>query len=400
MTAGRSCGMLRPMRARSAWLSLVPLFVVLGCGGDDNGGGATPAGPGVPLKVMSRNLYLGADLLPVVASTTVEDIPVQVAALWKTMEASNLPERAKLLADEIAAAKPDLIGLQEAVIFYKQVPSDFSFAAPQVNATEVAYDFVQLLLTELATRGVEYVTAATSVNTDVELPAADKDTTPFDVRLTDRDVILARKGLQVLSQQTGTFQSHLKFTIPFGVPMGAPVDLVRGYARVEAELNGARFTFANTHLEVGGGGGNDQAKALLGPLQEGQAHDLLTLLMPVTGPLILVGDFNSAADGSTTMSYGIIAARFNDAYARVNPGMPGFTCCSAIDGAQSMANQRIDIVFYRGGVDAKTVEIVGTDPAKRSMSGLWPSDHAGVVANVEVPGGTGSSPSTQNGKKY
>ena len=346
-----------------------------------------PSGPPVSVKVMTRNLYLGADLIPVVAAMTVEEIPAKVALLWKTMLASDLPGRAKLLADEIAAAQPDLVGLQEAVVFYKQTPGDFSFAAPAVNATEVQFDFVQLLLTELQARGTEYVAAVVSKNTDVELPAAD-DVQPFDVRMTDRDAILVRKGARVeTSNPVATlFQSHLAFRIPFGSTTGAPVDLVRGVVRVEATVEGARFTFANTHLEVGGGGNNEMARSYLAPLQEMQARDLLNVLNPVAGPVVLVGDFNSAANGSTTTSYATIAGRFTDAYAKTNPGQPGFTCCTDISAPAAMPGSRIDIVFYRGGVTAQAVEIIGVDPAKRSPMGLWPSDHAGVVASLQVPG--------------
>jgi endonuclease/exonuclease/phosphatase family metal-dependent hydrolase len=371
------------MRFVSRLVWLAPL-VLLACGGD---GDMTPSGPTVAVKVMTRNLYLGADLIPVVTATTVEEIPVRVAALWKTMLASDIPGRAKLLADEIAAAQPDLVGLQEAVVFYKQTPSDFNFASPAVNADKVELDFVQLLLAELTTRGTEYVAAAISKNTDVELPAAD-DVAPFDVRMTDRDVILARKGVRVETSNpvTTLFPSHLKFNIPFGSQTGAPVDLVRGLVRVDANVAGARFTFANTHLEVGGGGNNPQAMSLLTPLQEGQARDLVNLLKPVAGPVVLVGDFNSAANGSTTMSYATVAAGFGDAYAKLNPGTPGFTCCTDIMAPASMAGSRIDIVFFRGGVSAQRVEIVGTDPAKRGPTGLWPSDHAGVVASLQVPG--------------
>jgi endonuclease/exonuclease/phosphatase family metal-dependent hydrolase len=365
---------------RLIWLA--PL-VVLGCGG---GGGDMPSGPGVPVKVMTRNLYLGADLIPVVTAMTIDEIPMRVADLWKTMQASDIPARAKLLADEIATAQPDLVGLQEAVVFYKQTPSDFDFAKPLVNADKVELDFVQLLLGELTMRGTEYVVAVSADHTDVELPAADA-VQPFDVRMTDRDVILARKGARVeTSNPVATlFPSHLKFNIPFGSQTGAPVDLVRGLTRVDAAVEGAHFTFANTHLEVGGGGNNETARSLLAPLQEGQARDLLTLLAPVTGPVVLVGDFNSAANGSTTMSYATVAAKFTDAYAKVNPGMPGFTCCTDIMAPAAMPGERIDLVFLRGGVSAQTVEIVGLDPAKRTPSGLWPSDHDGVVAALQVP---------------
>jgi endonuclease/exonuclease/phosphatase family metal-dependent hydrolase len=346
-----------------------------------------PSGPPVTVKVMTRNLYLGADLIPVVTSMTIEEIPMKVAALYKTMQASDIPARAKALADEIATAEPDLVGLQEAVVFYKQVPSDFNFAAPALNADKVEIDFVQLLLDELMARGKEYVTAVISKNSDVEFPAAD-DVQPFDVRMTDRDVILARKGARVetANPMATLYPTHLKFSIPIGSPTGVPVDLVRALARVDATVAGARFTFANTHLEVGSGGNNPQAQALLAPLQEGQARDLLNLLKPVNGPVVLVGDFNSAADGSTTMSYATVAGSFSDAYAKLNPGMPGFTCCTDIMAPTFTATTRIDLVFFRGGVGAQAIEYVGTDPAKRTPSGLWPSDHAGVVATLQVPG--------------
>jgi endonuclease/exonuclease/phosphatase family metal-dependent hydrolase len=394
--------MLVAMRARSALCLLAPLVLTIGCGGDD--GGTPMTGPGLPVKVMTRNLYLGADLIPVVTATTVDEIPMRVAELWRTMQASDPPARIKLLADEIAAAKPDLVGLQEAVVFYKQTPSDFSFANPAINADHVELDFVQLLLAELMARGLTYTVAVSGNHTDVELPAADP-VAPFDVRMTDRDVILARMGVTTSNPQAALFPSHLKFDIPFGSATGAPVDLVRGVTRVDAVVDGAHLTFVNTHLEVGGGGDNPQAKALLGPLQENQAKDLLAALAPVSGPVVLVGDFNSAANGSTTMSYGIVAAKFTDAQAAVSAGTPGFTCCTDFTAPAAMAGQRIDseridIVFYRGGVSAQAVEVVGVDPAKRTATGLWPSDHAGVVASLQAPGTASTSTGGSGGKKY
>jgi endonuclease/exonuclease/phosphatase family metal-dependent hydrolase len=379
-----------PLAPRLVWL--LPLALA-GCGG---GGEMTPSGPPVPVKVMTRNLYLGADLIPVVTAMTLEEIPMKVAALYKTMKASDIPGRAKLLADEIATAQPDLVGLQEAVIFYKQVPSDFSFANPAVNADKVEYDFVQLLLDELTARGTEYVSAVIAKNSDVEFPAADEGQT-FDVRMTDRDVILARKGTRVeTANPTSTlYPTHLKFSIPFGSTTGVPVDLVRGLGRVDATVAGARFTFVNTHLEVGGGGNNEQARALLAPLQEGQARDLLNLLKPVSGPVVLVGDFNSPADRSGTMSYSTVAGGFTDAYAKLFPGMPGFTCCTDIAAPATMPTQRIDIVFFRGGATAQTIEQVGVDPAKRTPVGLWPSDHAGLVATLQVPGPPAATTTTK-----
>jgi hypothetical protein len=81
--------------------------------------------------------------------------------------------------------------------------------------------------------------------------------------------------------------------------------------------------------------------------------------------------------------------------------MPGFTCCTDIAAPASGANERIDIVFHRGGVTAESVEIVGADPTKRTAMGLWPSDHAGVVANLQVPAPVKPAGATANpGKPY
>jgi endonuclease/exonuclease/phosphatase family metal-dependent hydrolase len=381
--------MIGRMRIRLA--CLLPMVAALGCG---SGGGSTPANATpvalTTVKVMTRNLYLGADLLPVVTAMTVDQLPGQVAALWKSMKASDLPGRAKLLADEISAAKPDVVGLQEAIVFYKQTPSDFT-AHPMPNATEVEFDYVQTLLAELAARGTTYVAAVVADHTDVELPA-DDDAHPgekFDVRMTDRDAILVRADRMATNPQKMLFPTHLLFNVPFNTN-GPMVNLVRGLTWVSVVVDGAPFTFANTHLEVGGGT-NAQAQTVLTPLQENQANDLIKMLASVTGPLVLVGDFNSAANGSTTHSYATIAQSFTDAFAKVSPGVPGFTCCTDIAAPASMAGERIDIVFYRGGVGAQDVQLVGTDAAKKTAGGLWPSDHFGVVATLGVPGGSGSS---------
>jgi endonuclease/exonuclease/phosphatase family metal-dependent hydrolase len=86
-------------------------------------------------------------------------------------------------AREIAAAKPDLVRLQEAAEWRTQFPSDFS---PTPDATTVAADFVNLLVGDLAALGVHYTVAAADTGYDVEAPGL----CPFgfmDVRVTQHD---------------------------------------------------------------------------------------------------------------------------------------------------------------------------------------------------------------------
>jgi len=115
---------------------------------------------------------------------------------------------------------------------------------------------------------------------------------------------------------------------------------------------------------------------------------------------VMTGDFNSdAAAGpgapSWTESYGEIrAAGFTDAWDMAHPGQSqtGFSCCQASDlrNSASSLESRIDFVFMRipgitDGQDhipgAVSVDLVGNEAADRTQAnGLWPSDHAGVVA--------------------
>ena len=70
---------------------------------------------------------------------------------------------------------------------------------------------------------------------------------------------------------------------------------------------------------------------------------------------------------------------------QARPGDPGFTCCQDADllNPTSKLSERIDLVLFRGNFSAIHADIVGDNPANRTSSGLWPSDHAGVVATLQ-----------------
>ena len=50
---------------------------------------------------------------------------------------------------------------------------------------------------------------------------------------------------------------------------------------------------------------------------------------------------------------------------------------------------RIDYVLGRGPIAAQNLYLVGATPSARTPSGLWPSDHAGVVATLKIRGQNG-----------
>jgi hypothetical protein len=50
----------------------------------------------------------------------------------------------------------------------------------------------------------------------------------------------------------------------------------------------------------------------------------------------------------------------------------------------SQLYQRIDLILTLGNVEGQNIALFGADPGTRTPDGLWPSDHAGVAAQVIV----------------
>jgi endonuclease/exonuclease/phosphatase family metal-dependent hydrolase len=330
------------------------------------------------LRFMTRNLYLGASLTPIFTSGSINQLIGQATVAWGQVQASNFPARAERLAQEIASEKPDLVGLQE-VTLYRSGP--FNPGAP---ATTPVLDFLAILEAELAERGLPYEVASQVAAFDGELTVLGA-TGLMDIRLTDRDVILARTDLptslmKVTNPRSGLYDAALPIPLPSPpapLPPTPPLVVRRGWTSVDVMTRGKSFKFIDTHLE-----------AFHPLIQQFQSLELLAGPANTSRPVVMAGDFNSAADNSGTASYqNIVNAGFSDAWAAVFPGDPGYTCCHSDDltsGAGDLTS-RIDLLFFRGAdMQATEAEIVGEAEADKTLDGLWPSDHAGVLATISV----------------
>lgn len=342
--------------------------------------GATKKAKAPELTVMTRNLYLGGDLFPILGAATQEDAFEQAFVTWGIIQGTDFPARAERLADEIAATNPDVVGLQE-VTTYRTDPNADGSTTP---ATTVAYDFLDKLLTELTERGLSYSTAISQTNTDIEIPL-DSDPDPGtipgtlvgDIRYTDGDAILVRSGVKVL----GTAAAHFNAKFSATVALGA-VTVLRGWNSVDLKVAGEKTRVVNTHLEV-----DSSANALFGAVQEAQAGELVKGPLSTSMPTILLGDLNSKADGSGTTTYGqMIGAGMEDIWPSTHPGDLGFTCChnETLTNPTSEHDERIDLVMTRGPWGHFSADILGEDVADKTPGGLWPSDHSGVVATVAL----------------
>lgn len=343
---------------------------------------ASAAEPPDTLRVMTRNLYQGADPGPVLAATSQEALIAAVTAAYANVVATNFPERAKALADEIADGDPHLVGLQEAVLWRSQTPAD-----PRTPATNEEYDFLKILLAELTARGKHYRAVATAVSSDFEAPRS-TPTGLQDIRLTDRDVLLARTDLpahafSVANEQEAQFQNHVPVcSVVLGCPPRGPLRILNGWVAADATVHGRATRVVSTHLNP-----------ISRPVQEAQAGELLAGPLNTALPTVLLGDLNSAAGGvgatpgTDTQTYNnLLAAGFTDAWTATRGRKTGFTCCQAADlrNPTSTLSQRIDYVLIRGKVTALKATLVGHKQADGTPSGLWPSDHAGVKSTLKL----------------
>src|SRR5262245_32389064 len=336
------------------------------------------------VTVMTRNLYVGADLSPVaaaLASGSPSAIINAASTIWAGVLSTNFPERAEALADEIAHAHPLLVGLQEVSLFRTGAPD--SFLGNPTRAEAVAFDYLNILLGELGERGLHYTPVAVTRNVDAELTGFVAPGVLRDIRLTDRDVILARTDLpasqlRLSNVQVANFATNL--TVPIG-STGQLFSNLCGWGAVDVEVRGKTFRFINTHLQV------DSPNPLANAIQVAQARELLAGPASTPLPVILVGDFNSRADRTGTATYSELRrAGFDDVWSRTHPHEPGNTFGHAADLRNTTVNftQRIDLVLYRGDLRALGADVVGDELPDRTSSGLWPSDHGGVVATLGV----------------
>ena len=349
-------------------LTAATLLAVLSAACSDSSDPPTP----VDVTVMTRNVYVGADVDRIITAQTIEEFVVRVAETWQMLHATDFGERAQAIADEIAEANPHLVGLQEITLFRTQSPGD-AVIGGTVPAEDEYLDFLSLLMGALADRGLSYTVVAQMLGTDVEVPLPLPDGSFDDIRMTDLDVVLARSDVGLANPEAARYAA----TLPVTAPSGAPVEIRRGWVSVEATIGDLTIRFLNTHLEPADY--TDQVQAA-------QLSELLYILSDEVRPIVLVGDLNSESDGSGTPAYQqLLDAGFLDVHdLDPTPDGDAYTCCHDLDLRNNDAafTKRIDHILVANAPVAPGVDawVVGDELTDRTPSGLWPSDHGGVVA--------------------
>jgi endonuclease/exonuclease/phosphatase family metal-dependent hydrolase len=379
---------------------------------------------GHQLTVMSRNLYLGADLTPALQASGVDGAVNAAYEIEQQVHHTKFPSvRAALLAKEIQKAKPDIVGLQEAA-WWRTAPYDLNptlTGHPTATQTDPqGGDFLSDLLTQLNKKGgkgkkgkkgkkgsasaakkksnsLRYKIAVVKTEFDYELPvnqgSGGLSVCPaqcHNERLTMRDAILVRKGVKISNASSGTFNTLLRVKVG-GV---LNVDVTRGWAAVDAKVNGKKVHVVDSHLEAFDSGasntGSDGQTYPKGGIREAQAKQLIAPGGPTSSkhPTILVGDFNSDSpvhgdqvDPGDALAYrALLAGGWSER--AFTP--PPFGCClndpNLSDPSTAGITHRVDHIMS----NTKKVRFKKGGLTTTYANGLWSSDHFGIWSRLQI----------------
>ena len=372
---------------------------------------------GHTLTVMSRNLYLGADLSPALNATSIDGAVNADYQIEQQVHRTKFPSvRAAELASEIKKVKPDVVGLQEAA-WWRTGPYDLSaIGHPKATQTDPqGGDFLTDLLNQLnsgngkakgrkgsaskKSGAVRYRIAVVKTEFDYELPvnqgsgglgACGTPGVCHNERLTMRDAILVRNGVKVSNASSGTFDPLLRVKVGGALN----VDVTRGWAAADLKVHGRKLHVVDSHLEAfdsaANNTGSDGKTYPKGGIREAQAKQLIAPGGPASSrlPTLLIGDFNSDSpvhgdqvDPGDALAYrALLAGGWSER--AFTP--PPFGCClqdsDLSDPSTAGITHRVDhimsnnrkIKFKKGGLTTTYA------------NGLWSSDHFGIWSRLQV----------------
>jgi hypothetical protein len=371
---------------------------------------------GHQLTVMTRNLYLGADLTPALQASSVDAAVDAGFQIEQQVHRTKFPSvRAALLAKEILKVKPDVVGLQEAA-WWRTGPYDLSAVTggPKATTTDPqGGDFLTDLLTQLnkgskgkkgsaaaakkKSKAPQYKIAIVKPEFDFELPvnqgSGGLGVCPaqcHNERLTMRDAILVKKGVKVSHATSGTFNTLLRVKVG-GV---INVDVTRGWAAADVKASGRKVHVVDSHFEAFDSAASNTASDgqtyPKGGIREAQAKQLIGPNGPSSSklPSVLLGDFNSDSpvhgdqvDPGDALAYrALLAGGWSER--AFTP--PPFGCCiqdsNLTDPSTAGITHRVDHVMSNN----KKIKFKKGGLTTTYANGLWSSDHFGVWSRLQV----------------
>jgi endonuclease/exonuclease/phosphatase family metal-dependent hydrolase len=370
---------------------------------------------GHTLNVMTRNLYLGADLSPALQASSLNQAIDAAGVIVNQVHATKFPSvRAALLAKEIQKQKPDVVGLQEAAWWRTEAyDPNVVTSGPKATQTDPAGgDFLTDLLNALNKgkgkkgsasaakkkgKSATYRIAVVKPEFDYELPynhgSGGLGACPSQCqneRLTMRDAILVRKGVKTSNASSGTFNTLLRVKVG-GV---LTVDVTRGWAATDVKLHGRKLHVVDSHLEAFDSQASNKASDgqtyPKGGVREAQAKQLVAPGGPASSklPSLLIGDFNSdvPAHGDQVTPGDTLAyqALLNGGFSERSLTPPPFGCCiqdsNLTDPSTAGITHRVDHIMS----NSKKVKFRKGALTTTYANGLWSSDHFGLASQLLI----------------
>jgi len=328
------------------------------------------------LRVYTQNVYVGANVDAVIAAGASGDqqlfLQTLVQAL-QTFDATDWPARASRIADEIAHQRPQVIGLNEISTVERK-----GLQLIGLDLADQRTEFLPILQRALSLRGLHYRTAGLVQNVSVTIPLLIDNGQPVAfVSLTDFDVMLVDQDLKTSNVVAKNYHAYLPVNLG-----GLDLPILRGYVAADVQVGKQAYRFVTTHPEP---------RQPVPEIQQAQIAELLGDLSGVTLPIVAMGDFNSEPTDPAGYAYDLMTqAGFTDTWlGRLGwPQPTGATCCHAADlRDKAPLTQRIDFVWVKpigGLIGPVRMKVFGDDPWERTDSGLWPSDHAGLIARLRI----------------
>ena len=358
--------------------------------------------------VMSRNIYLGADVG--VALELIPDMPAAAQFMWDQVNKNDFSKRSVALAAEIQSYKPDVIGLQEATIWYckknawsKKVEV-FNFTDQLLQALDGDYvlaskDGKTAFNPGYSINPIPFLTMVKDPERFQKVFGQDKAACGFQIG----DALAIKKELAGQVVRVGNTEYEDSYSI---VP--TLMTIYRGYTWADINIANIPVRFITTHLESIW----DENKV---PNTAKQATQLIKDVKETNMPLVIIGDFNSdprdprpanaanpglqptaskecPAGSSKCNAYRLMKeAGFNDAGPDASDpttytwGMNALLTGPDPDrlkAAQAMGNEygftdRLDYIFTKNGIDVTTSQIIG-------YKAPYATDHAGVFAEFTI----------------
>lgn len=326
------------------------------------------------LRVMTYNVYQGTDFTPLLAARNFNELLIAVGRTISQVERTDPPARMQAVADQIRAAAPTLVSLQELDQWFI---GPYDPVRRTCGKMTLRFDMLQELLDALAANGASYEVAVQARPfTSPPMPAILPNGALVCGQVNNNIAILARTDLDPRNfhwnnAQSGEYAAKLRIKTPIGtlvIPMA--------WASVDASFRGNPFRYIDTHLDT-----VSRLRRLQGEeLREGPAN--------VSLPVVVAMDSNSIAapppEGQTYQDF--INAGWADAWTKTRRNAFGFTCCEDdnLENPLPELTERIDLVLTLGTIVAQHGALFGNTQASKTPDGLWPSDHAGLGMQLLV----------------